>query len=253
MKKMLPVLCAMLAAWPSAAQTPGSTFEVVSVKKLEGRPPVNAARTAAGVFTRTNVTLAALVQFAYNVLDFEIVGGPGWIREDRFDVDARAAGDLSAEQMRPLVRALLEDRFKLVARREQREMRHSALVMARDDRRLGAALKPCVDSSAKPDRPPLVPRDAMVLVGRCQSMAGIAKIVATFLQTPVLDRTSMDGTWDFQIAFADPRRLSAGGITDPNVPSLATVLQEELGLKLESMRGPVDVVVIESVQQPTEN
>lgn len=254
MKATMLLLCVALPAPPTAAQTGRPTFEVASVKKLDQPPSSIQSRSAGVTFTRTNTTVIGLIQFAYDVQPFEIVGGPDWVRQDAFEVNARAARELSLDEMRPLVQSLLEERFKLVVRREPRDMRHSELVLARDDHRIGAGLKPCVDPKAPLARPAPPPSGGTILMGRCQSIPSIAKIFASFLQNPVVDRTGLAGTYDFQIVFVDPRRLSAGaGGTDPNVPSFATAVQDELGLKLEATRGAVDVVVIESVQQPTEN
>lgn len=248
------VILSVLFVATAAAQTSRTTFEVASIRRLDQRVPSIQSRSAGGVFARTNVTLAALVQFAYDVLDVELVGGPDWIRRDRFEIEARAASPLSREEMRPLVQLLLEDRFKLVARREQREMRRSEIVLARQDGRMGPALKPCSDPNAEA-APPRVPRDAMVLTGRCQTMAGIAKSIALFSQLLVVDKTGLTGTWDFELMFANPRvpLSAAADPSAPTVPALATALQDQLGLKLQSREGPVDVLVIDSVQQPSEN
>ena len=256
MKTMLPVLCVILAAsWPSAAQAPRPTFEVASVKKLDKQAPFAPVRTRGLVYARNNVTVAALVQFAYNVQDFELIGGPEWARRDLFEIEARAAREMSFEEMRPLVQSLLEDRFKLVIRREQREMRRAELTVARDDGRLGPALRPCADPNA-PVKPMTMPRGAVGFAMRCQPMSSRSHpAVLRYLQMPVVDKTGLAGLWDYQVFFGDPRAFTPGAdpSVDPNLPSFETALRDQLGLKVDFVRGPVNVLVVESVQQPTEN
>jgi uncharacterized protein (TIGR03435 family) len=198
------------------------------------------------------------MRFGYNVGDFQLIGGPDWIRKDLFEIDARAGSDASTEQMRLMVQSLLEDRFMLVVRREQRVMQGSAMVVARDDGRLGPKLEACSDAqNPSPWVPIRVPPGGEVRARKCAPIAEIAEIATGVLGRPVVDRTSLDGLWNYELAFAQAQPLPPGRVRDladqENVPVFATALQEQLGLKLESTRGPVDVIVIDSVRQPTEN
>ena len=253
MKKLLVLTGVLFAAVPAVAQAPRPTFEVASVKKLEKPAPFAPVRTRGMVYARTNATLASLVQFAYNVQDFELVGGPDWIRRDLFEIEGRASREMSFEEMRPLVQSLLEDRFKLAVRREQRDMRRAELTLARNDGRLGPALEPCADPKA-PIEPPKIPRGAVGFAMRCQPISSLSHpAVLRYLQMPVVDKTGLSGLWDYQIFFGDPRNLSAAAEPDPNVPPLETALRDQLGLKVEFIRGPVDVLIVESAQQPSEN
>src|SRR3989304_4443800 len=124
-----------------SAQPPRASFDVASVKRTTDRevfPPQ--VGLPGGRFHRANATVADLVQYAYNVMSFQVVGGPEWIRRDRFEIDARAGGDATAEEVRLMVRSLLADRFGFMARWEQRDMEHSVLVVARRGRHEKARL-----------------------------------------------------------------------------------------------------------------
>jgi uncharacterized protein (TIGR03435 family) len=256
------VLCVVAASMVEtlAAQASKPAFEVASVKKLVRPAPFNPIRMhpRSAAFHLTNTTVASLIQFAYDAMEFEVIGGPEWIRRDQFEISARAAADVSIDEMRPMVQSLLEERFRLVLRTEQREMRFFTLVVARDDRRLGPGLTECdVNAPSKKIR---IGPTARVSYVRCAPIAAVANLAAAVLRMPVVDRTSLIGLWDHVIAFEFPPRaaVSAAGdrpqqpaVDDP--PSFPTALQEQLGLRLEPGRGPVDVQVIASVQQPAEN
>jgi uncharacterized protein (TIGR03435 family) len=246
-----------------SAQTPKPTFEVASVKKrLEPSPrgAASVSRPQGGVFKRPNATVADLVRYAYRVREVQLAGGPDWIHEDRFEIDAKAAGNASPDEMLLMVQSLLEERFALRTHREQREMRFFALVLARSDGRPGPHLHRMKDqcdltdfNAAEKARPKY--SAYMVTGGSCAPIAAFEDTASKFVELPVFDRTGLVGKWAFNVYFAPPDagpiRLSAPA--DPNLASFPVALQEQLGLKLEARRGPIDVLVIDSVQPPTEN
>jgi hypothetical protein len=141
---------ALLGVWGFAAlvaQQPAPRFEVVSIKPQPNRQFLlkDFERTIphvqpGGVFNPTHATVEALVYFAYDLKAGQLTSAPDWVRHDPFQIDARAGGDVPADRIRLMVRSLLEDRFKLVTHREQREMRFQALVRARADGPLGPEL-----------------------------------------------------------------------------------------------------------------
>jgi uncharacterized protein (TIGR03435 family) len=187
--------------------------------------------------------------------------------------------------MNLMLRSLLADRFKLVAHTEQRELPIYTLVKAREDGKLGSALKPAaVDCGpggrgrgGPPPPPPGGPGAAPPLGAGCRAMmapgrltAGgqpieqLARMLAPQLGRPVYDKTGLNGAYDFELVFMPEggRGMPIGPPPpgapplppiDPDAPSLFTAIQEQLGLKLEAGRGPVDVIVIDSVQPPTED
>ena len=253
---MRVILVSVGLAVALSAQAPRPAFEVASVKKLAERIPQSRARVrrTCGVpaLYFANTSVAALVLFAYNLSPFELVGGPDWIRQDLFEINARAATEVSPDEKRLMLQSLLADRFKLVVRRDKQEMAFSQLVLARSDGRLGPNFTACPDPNA-PEPRRIAPRGGQLWVINCGTIADLARAASIFLRAPAVDRTDVTGMWHIEVAFIDPRfALSAGGGAqtppiDPNLTDISTAMREQLGLKLESTRGPVDVLVVESV------
>lgn len=246
------------------AQTTKPTFEVASVKKREsavfqGFPPRSVRDH--GIFTSVAETVTTLVQFAYNIRADLIVDGPAWARTDLFEVNARAGADVPSDQIRLMVQSLLDERFKLVIRREPREMQHFVMVVARNDGRLGPAIRQvedCTSARASRPKPPPVPTGAVQMSG-CGAISALAeRVVSDWMRVPVIDSTGLTGTFDyFFYSSNDGWRLAGRNPdapqADPNLPPFREALLEQMGFRLESKRGPLDVLVIDSVQQPTEN
>ena len=196
---------------------------------------------------------------------------------DRFDIVAKAASDAPPPEMLLMAQRLLADRFRLVVHRETREIDIYALVMARADGRPGAGLRPaavdCAALVAASRRPggAALPRTApgerpvcgmQTAPGRLMAggyaLPDVARNLSNFAGRMVVDRTGLTGTFDLSVTWT-PDQMPAGGLPpgapaiDPNGPSLFTALQEQLGLKLEATKGPVEVLVIDRVERPTED
>jgi uncharacterized protein (TIGR03435 family) len=210
-----------------------------------------------------------LIQNAYQLLqDAQLVGGPTWSTSDRFDIVATVAGNPPPEQIPLMLRALLADRFKLVVHTETRELPIYALVLAGRDRKLGARIRPasfdCLAARGRgkgalpPESGGRAPCAIRIRPGNFiaggTSFAQLADHLARFVDRVVIDQTGLAGTFDFDLEWTPdqwkPDAPQQSPII-PNGPSLFTALQEQLGLKLEPTRGPVDVLVIDSVSQPT--
>jgi uncharacterized protein (TIGR03435 family) len=186
-------------------------------------------------------------------MSFQVVGGPDWAREDRFEIDARAGGVVTAAQVKHMVQSLLEERFKLVLRKDQQEMQFAALTVAQSDGRLGPKLEQCKDPDApRPVRPLAIPRGGMAFGERCVPISAIAIMATGAIGSPVLDKSGLTGLWNYQMAWAIPA-ADTSGRSDVNLATFPVALEEQLGLRLETTRGPVDVLVIESVEPPDEN
>lgn len=244
------IVVAILGVCPLTAQPSKPRFDVASVRVRTGPNPTSVVMGGAspGVFNRDNASVLGLIQFAHDLLPFQVVGAPDWTRTQRFDVAARMDLATTPAQTRLMVQSLLEDRFQLKARLESREMRGFALVRSKTTE-LGAMMKPSQDCSEMVEAPANAP-PRTVRVSGCLDMTGMARSVARQLSVPVTDRTNLTGFFSFQMFYAPE------GTADPaelNAPAFSTALQEQLGLKLESTRGPVDVLVIDSIQPPTEN
>jgi len=232
-------------------------FEVASIKpNTSGKGPVRIQTSPGGRFTAINVTLKNLVQFAFKLQAFQVSGGPEWITDDRFDVVAKGDGDPQL-----MVRALLLERFKLAVRSESHEQPIFALVVARADRRLGTDLSPsttaCVDEAMNCG---IHVGLGTLRMGRA-TMTQLATAFSGLLDRTVVDRTALDGDFDASLKWTPDQStpglaLKAGFVPaaiDPNGPSIFTAVQEQLGLKLDSQKGPVVTLVIDHAERPTHN
>lgn len=277
------VAASVLAA---AAQTPAppadAVFEVASIKKnRDGGPVAGLRRFPGGRFEATNIQLSTLISFAYQLQPYELDGGPSWLTDDRWDILAKIDGDPppvlpgTVDAIAIATRALLADRFKLVLRRETREIQVYQLVRANDGR-LGKGLRPstvdCLaiqragDEAAKggppapnPNTPDRLVCGMRISVGRIQfggrPMTMLTDALTAITQRRVVDRTGLTGFWEFDISFNPPAPPPGREAPppDPDTASLFTVLQEQLGLKLESARQPMPVMVVDRVEPPVED
>jgi bla regulator protein BlaR1 len=280
-----PVAIGVVHAPRLAAQTDGlrigeQKFEVASVKpNASGDGPNRLALQPGGRITAENMPLRSLVRFAFQVQDFQLVGGPDWIAKERFDIVAKAEHDIAP--MPPgttgpgqlMLRSLLVDRFKLAIHQEKRELPVYALVVARSDGRLGPQLqRSTVDCQAiitaqigrggpapmVNDRPQCGMRNAPgTLLGGGFPLSQLVTALSQFAQRTVVDRTGLTGNFDVELRWT-PEQLPAPPpgakplpSIDPNGPSLFTAVQEQLGLKLESTKDSVDVLVIDHAERPT--
>jgi uncharacterized protein (TIGR03435 family) len=234
-----------------------ASFEVASVK------PNNSGSLSSalpfypnGGFNASNVSLKSVIAIAYEVRVFQIEGGPDWLNSARFDITARGR-EGTPDRLRPaMMRTLLAERFKLVAHFEERQQPLYALtVPSSDGHRGGPNLKPSPppQSDAKPGTLFTSVRNG---VGRIEGTRMTIDTLASVLSGQVLtrrvvNRTALSGEFDVNLQFTVDTVTRADQA--PQFPSLVTALQEQLGLKLQSERGPVPVLVIDSVQQPTPN
>jgi uncharacterized protein (TIGR03435 family) len=240
------------------AQTPRLTFEAASVKSNTS----GQARMSAGVrgrtYTAVNTPLRPIIAAAHDLSleSFRLIGGPAWIDADRFDVTGTMPEGAGRRDLPGMLRALLLDRFKLAVHTETRESAIYALVVARSDRKLGSGLRKVdIDCEVTPaDRDRCQSQISDTIVGRGQTLSSLARMLSTFVGRRVVDQTGMTGGFDFDLQFpelaAGPR---GGGPADDAGGSVFTAVQEQLGLKLTSSKGPVEFVVIDSVEHPMEN
>ena len=260
---------------PGAAQAPSApgladrlTFEVASIKPNksgEGRSRTDAAPN--GRVTATNVPLNDLVRTAFELQPQEMVIGdraPAWITTDRWDIEAKAPGEPSPQQMRAMLRNLLVDRFKLVGRREVRNMPAYAIVLARNDRQLGPQLRKstldCEAQVAASRVPGTTPGMVQQCGGRSSRgmiatfgvpLSSFAKSLSPAAGRYVYDATGLTDRFDLDLKWTpDP---DGGAAVPADGVSLFTAIQEQLGLRLEPRQAPVDVFVIVSAEQPMEN
>jgi uncharacterized protein (TIGR03435 family) len=259
-------------------------FEVASIRVNKTSPQGRFFRQQpGGRFEVTNMPLRDLIQFAYQVRNFQVEGGPDWIGTTSFDIVAKAAGEVppvAPGQTSPymvMLRALLAERFKLAVRDETREMPIYALTVARADGKVGPQLNvsttdcAALMKAAQGGQGPPPPTDRVTCglrigPGRLDmgsfGLSEFANALGMLLQRTVVNRTGLTGNFDATMKFA-PEQLpglplpppGAPGVPaiDPDAPSIFTAVQEQLGLKLDSTRGPVRMVIVERAEMPTED
>jgi uncharacterized protein (TIGR03435 family) len=283
----------VLAVTVVTAASQSLSFDVVSVRRGASVDAVRGISVMpGGRLTAPSVTVRDLVAAAYGLQDNQIVDGPEWTGHDRFEVAATTRPDVSSADARAMLRTLLADRFRFAAHQDTRELPVYVMTMAREDRTHGPLLRAagpeCAPMkgpmrgvaapsfvAAPPPPPPPPPPGArpMLFLGsepiRCPSMAArmnggghwslrdftmarIAGQLTAELGRPVTDRTGLTGTYDLDLTFAsDAAVIAVQGPTE--APPLMTALRDQLGLRLDSSRARVQVLVIDRVEQPTEN
>jgi uncharacterized protein (TIGR03435 family) len=271
-----------------STQTQGVRFDVASIKPNTAGPTSMLWAFRGRRFTARYVTLKQLTSTAYGQVEhslaaYQLSGGPDWLDADRFDVEATAPGVPDSPRgtfpspLLAMLRSLLEERFQLQTHFEAKELPVFALVLARRDGTLGPRLRrrtvDCVAAGAETREPRNLFNPALAERRPCGGRMGLGLLTAGGLtmtnlasalesRVPgvdrvVVDRTGLAGTFDVDVTwrFETPADASAGLLPppDPNAPTLFTALQEQLGLKLESTKAPVDILVIDRVEHPTEN
>jgi len=270
-------------------ETTNLKFDVVSIKPSEagGGRGRGFGPGPGGGLSMTGVTAEALMTLAYQVQPFQVIGAPGWFGTDRFDVQATADPAVAATPptldgrpapLQLMLRGLLADWFMLAQHAETRDLPLYALVLARNDGRLGPALRPataeCVTRLAGRSAaagPPSLDDDLPCgttrvgpgnISGGATTMAQFAALLARWVNRTVVNKTGLSEAYQITLRWT-PDQLPAGrgplppdgpiGAFDPNGPSIFSAVEEQLGLKLEAQRGPVNVIVIDHAERPTAN
>jgi uncharacterized protein (TIGR03435 family) len=259
-------------AWQGTASTPSNEeerFEAASIKRTDPDAPSGYALLPGGRLDSRGQTMAPIIAQAYGIRATQLVGGPDWMRQERYTIQTAAAGSPDSARVALMLRHLLEDRFKLVAHMEKRELPAYALTVARPGR-LGPKLKPRVPpcETGKPLPPETVPEFMQPICGPSRmggtvflaagiTMTTFAQLITSlWLNAPVVDRTGLTGQYDVTLMnfvnqwTDDPLKAEA---SDPNSARLPVAMEEQLGLKLEMRREVQDVLVIERLERPTEN
>ena len=220
-----------------------------------------------------NIPVVMLIRTAYGLQNDQVIGGPDWMRSEGFNITAKAPDGTPVTAMGPLLESLLAERFQLTFHREKRELPVYALVTARSDGSLGPRMKPnpCVWDFTKPPGPPVPgqPQCGNISEGfgrmtlNAMPVPVFLQYLAPKLNRVVVDRSGLTGNFDIELQWTPTscrperrglRRSADPGQRvdiDPNGPSLFAALQEQLGLKLDSTRGPVEVIVIDRLERPS--
>jgi uncharacterized protein (TIGR03435 family) len=246
---MKTLLLLSIVALAASAQTP--TFEVASVRPNHSSEGMSSIHLSKGRVSMENVSMKKVILNAYGIPDDResAIEGPSWLTTERFDIDAIFPGDTPMPQVRQMMQTLLAERFKLVLHRETRRLPMFSLAIAKS----GLKIYPAEDGQGQTSNGP----------GRLEAtkitMQRLADLLAHSVGLPVTDSTGVKGVFDFtlewsadevpKIATMDGKE--AAGVTGP---SIFTALQEQLGLKLMSEKGPGEILVIDHIEKaPTEN
>jgi uncharacterized protein (TIGR03435 family) len=279
----------VLATAAQESQPARLTFDVASVKRTAPDAGASILGGGRGQYRAINVPVRATITNAWNLRDHQVLGAPAWVASDRFDIVAKEPeGTFTDDQRRLMLQALLVDRFKLQARVETRELPIYNLVLARADGRLGPELKPTpVDCAAlrkaraggaapadppKPnpnidDRVPCSQRgffgpQGVTLNASGRTLEQIATTLGTYADRTVVDKTGLTGEYDMLLKFRPEAGGPIGALAPPlsttgdplsDLATLGVAVREQLGLRLEAARGPVQVLVIDSISLPTED
>ncbi|MGA2651749.1 MAG: TIGR03435 family protein [Terracidiphilus sp.] len=293
---LLTAACLFVIAHSGAAQAPATkptdsapsaVFEAASIKpqapSSDGSIRTMVQYPANGRLTAAGATVKSLICIAYGLSDFQVLGGPNWIEEDRYDVQA-TPGSALEEQLQKMtsdentvvkhqmLQALLADRFKLIIHHDTKELPIYALVVAKGGPKLTKS-KPddansdAANASAHPSNKGRMRMSfqstAIEMTAEGMSMDGLARQLASQLGSTVQNQTGLKGIYDVTLRFTpDEARLAVpntGGapaslsISDNGGTSIFAAVQDQLGLKLESKKGPVEVVVVDHVDKPSDN
>ena len=236
-------LFALVSRGAFAQTATAPAFEVASIKRSDMQAG-SWIRYLAGGRLSAMSWIKQLIQVAYGVEDYQVSGGPGWLTSDRYVIEAKAeSADAGKTEMNMMLQSLLADRFKLKLRRETKDFDVYALVVDKS----GPKLRPLKDGEASG-----CGRDNSFMCG-ITTVAQLAKMLQYTVGRPVLDKTGLDGRFDVLLDFDT---YSSRGQTPPpdyDKPSLSTALREQLGLRLEPRKETFPMLVVETVQRPTEN
>jgi len=263
-----------------AAQAPeGHTkFEVASIKPAApGTRGTRSRFTPGGNFTASNISLKELIAAMWRIPEFQISGGPAWLGSARYDISAKPENAPKDDEILPMAQSLLADRFQLRVHRETKELPILALVVARNDGKLGVGLArstetDCAapDPSKAPARPeagkPFAPscgrinRSPRLVRATSISLSVLAQSLSEILGRTVVDQTGLTGNFNVTMEWTpDDAQLSLLPLDASRLsvesagPSIFAAIQEQLGLKLESRKGPVEVLVVDRAEKPSEN
>lgn len=284
MKFALP-LAALVFCMMLPAQSAGPKFEVASIKPDHtGGGRAGIALEPGGRFVATNVPVKMLITMSYQLKESQLSGLPAWADSDRFDIVAKpeSGAGVTSDDIRAMVRAMLGERFQLTMQKETKELPIYALVVAKGGPKLEAS-KGNADLFGDPDgggrrsEPSASGRGGRgvgIRMGRGEITAAnvtvgmIADQLSNILSRTVVDKTGLTGSYDFKLRYtpemmqgpppagAPDGARAAEAETAPSsdaAPSIFVAVQEQLGLKLEPQKGPVDIYVIDRLEKPSEN
>lgn len=270
---------------PSEALLASAVFEVASIHpdkpSADGRISIKIGFSPNGTFSASGIPLKKLLSLAYGVDESQVIGGPGWLASDRYTLEAKADSTIQGQLPKlnnaqrkllaqHMLQALFADRLKLTVHQETKEVPILALVVGKN----GLKIHESTPGDTYPNgmKGPdgqghggMMRFDGGKITAQGISLDGLANLLTEQLHNMVQNKTGLKGNYDFSLEFAPdehdgPMPGPGGGgepgggtATDSQAPSIYTAIQEQLGLKLESQKGPIPVYVIDHVEKPSHN
>ena len=236
---------------PALAQTTAPAFEVASVKAADATARWVSPSASDPQRFRALTIVPQLIEWAWSVRDFQILGAPKWLAQERFEIQATAAQPSGEDHLREMLRQLLATRFSLKLHRETREIPVFALVVGKSGPKLPIAKDATINGGLGEFG--VGAKDLFALGG---TMPMFARILTNNLDRPVVDKTDLTGHYDFKLTYdppeSSPRAPGEPPAWTPVGPAIFTAIQE-LGLKLEPQKASFEMLVIDSVDRPSGN
>jgi uncharacterized protein (TIGR03435 family) len=242
-RRLLATVGIVAFSYEAHAQSPVA-FEAASIKRNLSTNTNTGINISGGRFTATNASMKTLIRNAYEILAFQLTGGPAWLDTDMYDIVATTGKPekITPEQFKLLLKDLLADRFHLKVHWETRETSIYALVLAKDGPKFQentGTQEPGINTQKGPGRGQMR--------GTREPISILASNLGNQLRRFVVDKTGLQGNYDWLLEWdPDPTEESTR-------PSLFTAVQQQLGLRLESQKGPVEILVIDSAEKPSDN
>jgi uncharacterized protein (TIGR03435 family) len=257
MSRWIPILTMLASLFATAlvyAQSPANArpeFGIASVKPVPLPPPSGGGPWTVdhGRFIAQTGYVRGVIGWAYDILASQVRGGPDWLDREPYDFEAKADNPNADEnQIRAMIQTLLADRFKLAVHRQTQEAQVYTLVVGKNGSKM---------QEAKEGSKNYINWTGMGQVAFTEcNMLGLINVLSGMLASPVLDKTGLEGLYNFKLEFTDPRFPPPKGGSQLSLesrPDIFTAVQEQLGLRLESTKGPVEFLVIDHVERPSGN
>jgi uncharacterized protein (TIGR03435 family) len=244
-------------ATPAAANSGGPEYDVATVKVNNTGSGSSRLSITDDLLRATNVLLGSLIEAAFDIRRDQTLGLPHWAQVDHYDIvakvvdmDAQQLRGLSPDQRKAMVRHLLEQRFHLQTHPETKTLPLLELSVSREGIKFTEWQKPPDDQDQKKGSMN-VNNEEMTATG--VPMESLVRFLSSMTHMPVLDKTGLKGAYNLHVKWQREEEGQSSGLHDQALPTIYAALPEQLGLKLESGKGPVKVLVVDHIEQPIEN